>query len=543
MSRSYLRAGGLERRISEPSSNILDSGSQSCGASAVDPMPHDLKGKTARGALVSTIAQGGNFFLRTGSMVILARLLTPADFGIVGMITACTGFLEMFRDMGLSVATIQRESITRAQTSMLFWINLAVGGILAALCVATAPVLGRFYHEPRLFWPTVALGTGFIFNGAAVQHRAILAREMRFAALAVIEIVSVFVSVAVGIVMALAEQRYWALVGMYVSLPILGLLGVWAVGRWVPGLPERGAQVGGMLRYGSMLTLKNLVMYLAFNTDKVLLGRFWGAVALGIYGRAYQLISQPTQNLTSTIGQVAVPALSRLQNDPERLRNYFLKGYGLFLSLVMPITMSCALFSEDIIMVFLGPKWSAAVPLFRLLAPTVLTLALVNPLVWLLLSTGQSGRSLRIALVIAPVVIAGYVTGLGAGPSGVAAGFSITTFLSVAPVILWATRGTPVTAFDILKVVLRPFLSILAGAAVTLAVWSSINLFAQPLVRLMFGNMIFFWRLCLPALLRHGAEESLCQFAARNGRLAMEGPGSRQESLQRSDAGTGCMKF
>src|SRR5271165_587337 len=207
-------------------------------------------------------------------MVVLARLLTPADFGVVGMVTACTGFLEMFRDMGLSVATIQRASITHAQTSMLFWVNLAAGGILAALCAATAPLLARFYHEPRLFWPTIALGAGFVFNGAAVQHRAILAREMRFAALAVIEIVSVVVSVAVGIVMAVAGQRYWALVGMYVSVPILGLLGVWAVGGWVPGLPQRGAGVRAMLRYGGTLTLKNLVMYLALNTDKVLLGRF-----------------------------------------------------------------------------------------------------------------------------------------------------------------------------------------------------------------------------------------------------------------------------
>src|SRR5271165_1064399 len=176
-------------------------------------------------------------------MVVLARLLTPADFGIVGMVTACTGFLEMFRDMGLSVATIQRASITHAQTSMLFWVNLAAGGILAALCAATAPVLTRFYHEPRLFWPTIALGAGFIFNGAAVQHRAILAREMRFAALATIEIVSVALSVAVGTVMAIGGQGYWALVGMYVSVPLLALLGVWAFGGWIPSPPQRAAGV------------------------------------------------------------------------------------------------------------------------------------------------------------------------------------------------------------------------------------------------------------------------------------------------------------
>jgi O-antigen/teichoic acid export membrane protein len=216
--------------------------------------------------------------------------------------------------------------------------------------------------------------------------------------------------------------------------------------------PGHGNSVHASIR--RRLTLKNLVLYLGFNADKVPVGRFCGAEALGIYERAYQLISLPTQNLTSAIGQVAVPALSRLQNDPDRLRSYFLKGYGLFLSLIMPITMSCALFSKDIIMVFLGPKWGAAVPLFRLLTPTVLTLALVNPLAWLLLAMGQPGRSLRIALVTAPVVIAGYVFGLSAGPSGVAAGFSVTTFLLAAPIILWATRGTSVPVLDNLKVIL-----------------------------------------------------------------------------------------
>jgi O-antigen/teichoic acid export membrane protein len=458
---------------------------------AVDAPPPDLKGKAARGALVSTVAQVTIFFLRTGSMVVLARVLSPADFGIVGMVTACTGLFELFRDMGLSVATIQKASITRAQTSTLFWINLAAGLVLSSLCAASAPLITCFYHEPRLFWPTIALGAGFILNGAAVQHRAILARDMRFAALAVIDIASVVGSIAVGIAMAAAHHGYWALVGMYIALPFLGLLGVLAIGGWVPGPPRRGAGIRSMLHYGGTLTLKNLVLYLAFNTDKVLLGRFCGAEALGIYGRAYQLISLPTQNLTSTIGQVAVPALSRVQNHPESLRSYFLKSYAVFLSLVMPITMVCALFSEDIVTVFLGSKWGGAVPLFRLLSPTVFTLALVNPLTWLLLAIGRPGRSLRIALVTSPVVIAGYVIGLGAGPGGVAAGFSVATLLLTVPTIVWATCGTVVTAVDILKAVARPFFSVVGAAAATWAVWGSISLLAAPLLRLTASGTLF----------------------------------------------------
>jgi len=465
------------------------------GDRAIDPAVHDLhdlKGKTARGALISTFSQGVNFVLRIGSMVVLARILTPADFGLVGMVTACTGFLLLFRDAGLSMATVQRASISREQTSMLFWVNLVIGGVLAALCAAVAPILTRFYHEPRLFWVTVVIGTGFVFNGAAAQHRATLQRDMRFADLALIDVVSIVVSVALGIGMAMAGQGYWALVGMAVCPNAVGLLGVWSVGGWMPVAPRRGTGVISMLKYGGTVTLINLLSYIACNTDKVLLGRFWGADALGVYGRAYQLINLPTDNLNSTIGLVAFPALSRLQNDPERLRNYFLKGYDLFLSLVLPITMSCALFAEDIVRVFLGPKWDATAPLFRLLAPTIFSLALANPLNWLMLATGNAARSLKIALAITPCVILGYAAGLSYGPAGVAAGFSVALALWVVPVIFWATRGTPVSGIDTLKVLLRPLLSILIAAGATLVAWNFLHSLAPVLLRLIVANAVLF---------------------------------------------------
>jgi O-antigen/teichoic acid export membrane protein len=453
---------------------------------------HELKRKTGRGALVSAFGQGANFILRTGSMVILARLLSPKDFGLVGMATTCTGFLTLFQDVGLSMATVQRASITRAQTSTLFWINLAVGGILAALCAAVAPILAAFYHEPRLLWVTVVLGAGFVCSGAAAQHRAIMYRDMRFPVMTMIDIISVLVSIAVGIAMAAAGLGYWALVGMTTSGTVVTVLGVWAAGGWMPGVPRWGVGVGSMLRYGGTLTLNNIIVYLAYNVDKVLLGRFWGAEALGIYGRAYNLINLPTQNLNSAIANVAFPALSRLQNDPARLRSYFLKGYSLFLSLVMPLTMGCALFAEDIVRVFLGPKWGAAAPVFRWLAPTILAFAFINPFGWLLLATGRAVRSLLIAILIAPLVILGYLAGLRYGANGVAAGFSVMTVLLVVPVIVWSAHGLPITAVDALRAIMRPFLSILAGVATTLAAWSLINLLDPPLLRLTVASTVLF---------------------------------------------------
>ena len=292
--------------------------------------------------------------------------------------------------------------------------------------------------------------------------------------------------------MAVAGWGYWALVGMTVALPAASLVGVWLAAKWIPGPPERGTGVRSMLRYGGTVTLNSLIVYVAYNADKVLLGRFWGAATLGIYGRAYQLASLPNENLSSTIALVAFPALSRLQNDLPRLKSYFLKGYGLFLSLVMPVTMGCALFAEDIVRVFLGQKWSEAIPIFRLLAPTILTFALINPFGWFLMATGRTMRSLRIALMIAPVVICGYVAGLHYGPTGVATGFSVATVLLILPVIVWATRGTSITAIEAFRVAMRPFLSILAGAGVVLVCSGFLRLLLPPLLRLCAENTVLF---------------------------------------------------
>jgi O-antigen/teichoic acid export membrane protein len=284
------------------------------------------------------------------------------------------------------------------------------------------------------------------------------------------------------------------------------------------------------------VTLHNLVAYLAFNVDKVLLGRFWGAEVLGIYGRAYQLINMPTDNLNSTIGMVGFPALSRLQNDPPRLRNYFLKGYGLFLSLVMPITMACALFAEDIVRVFLGPKWGAAAPLFRLMAPTIFTFALVNPLSWLMLATGNAARSLKIALVVSPFVILGYAAGLSYGPAGVAAGFSIATALCAVPVIFWATHGTPVTGLDTLKVVVRPLLSVLIGAGAPLIAWNFIQSLNPVLLRLTVANGLLFGVYAVILLFGMGQKDVYFGLLREIGIWPLTGRRKKEKSVEHGDA-------
>src|SRR5215831_12733223 len=289
----------------------------------------DLKHKVIRGGFAKALAQGANLVLRMGSLMVLARLLAPRDFGLVGMVTAFTGVLNLFRDFGLSSATVQRGDVTEEQISTLFWINVLVGLILGGLLMCMAHFLALFYHEPRLLWVSIVLGTSFIFNGAGVQHTALLERQMRFTALATIDTIALLSSITIGIIMAVTGFGYWALVAAAVSMPLITTSCLWLVTRWIPGRPRSKVGLHSILRFGGTFTLVNIIVYVSYNLEKVLLGRFWGADLLGLYGRAYQLITLPTDNLNSAFWGVAFSGLSRVRDDLDRFKNYFLKGYSL----------------------------------------------------------------------------------------------------------------------------------------------------------------------------------------------------------------------
>jgi len=456
----------------------------------------DLKARAIRGGFAKVCAQGANFVLRIGSLMVLARLLDPKDFGLVGMVTAVTGVLSLFKDFGLSTASVQRSSVTEEQVSTLFWINLLVGVALCSLTILAAPFIVRFYHEPALFWVTIVLALGFLFNAAGVQHGAILQRDMRFTTLSLIDIVSLILSTSIGIGMAIRGYGYWALVGMTLCGPLVSTIYVILVTRWVPGKPRRGVGIGSLMRFGGTITLNGLVVYFAYNLEKVLLGRFWGASVVGIYGRAYQLSNIPTENLNSSIGGVAFSALSRVQHDPVRLRSYFLKCYSLVLALSVPLTILGALFAVDAISVLLGPKWREAAPIFRLLTPTILTFAMINPFAWLLFSMGKVRRSLHIALVITPLVIAGYLIGLPYGPKGVALGYSVAMGLWILPHILWCVHGTSISVRDVFQTLIKPLLSSLVAALLPFALQVFCGNLLSPLLRVAIGVTIFLFIYC-----------------------------------------------
>jgi len=423
--------------------------------------------------------------------MVLARLLEPADFGLVNMVTVVTGVLSLFRDAGLSTVTVQRATISDGQVSALFWMNLAAGASLMALAVAMAPALVAFYHEPRLFRVSVVIGTGFLFSGASVQHAALMQRQMRFSALAVMDVVSSVAGTAIGILMALMGYGYWALVGMTLGQSITWCAAAWALAGWTPGPPRRGVGMHAMIRFGGAVSANGFLMYVAYNTDKLLLGRFAGAVALGLYGRAYQFVTVPTEVLHRAVSGVALSVLSRLQNDATRFRSYFLKAYSVFVAVTLPITVACALFANDIVYVVLGPKWTATGPLLRFLAPTVVAFALINPVGWLLFATGQVNRALKMAFVIALALVAACAAGLPFGPAGIAIGFSAAMTALIVPLVVWGLHDSVVPPPEAAQTVKAPVLAALGATVIALPAALWFGSLMPPVARLLCEGTIF----------------------------------------------------
>jgi O-antigen/teichoic acid export membrane protein len=448
----------------------------------------DIKEKTIRGGAARLIGQVLKSLLRLVTIIVLARLLDPSDFGIVAMVTVVTGVFEIFATGGLSAAAVQKPEISDAEISTLFWFNIGIGALLGLLCIAAAPALSTFYSEPTTALVMIAIAPAFVINATGVQHIALLQRHLRYVTLAAIEVGSEIVTGVVAIVMAVAGFGYWAVVASVIIGPLVLTIGAWVSSGWLPGLPRNVRDVYPMLRFGGTVTLNGLVVYVAYNLDKVLLGRYFGPAALGIYGKAYELINLPTRIINTSIGAVAFSSLARLQGEPARLKSYFLKGYSLVVSITLPATIACAVFADDVILVTLGPNWTAAATIFRLLAPTILVFSIINPIGWLLQSIGMQERSLKIALVLSPLVICSYLVGLPYGPSGVALAFSTMMVLWLVPHMYWTVHGTNISVRELFLAAGRPLFAGTVAAVAAAIVQHFAAPFPSPLLRLAFGG-------------------------------------------------------
>jgi len=425
----------------------------------------DLRGRSVSGAFVTLLAQWLKFALHFGSLLVLARILTPDDYGLVGMVTAVTGFILLFKDLGLATATVQRAEVSHGQVSTLFWVNVALSAAIMALTALLAPAIARFYGEPRLTWITLALAGGFLLGGLAVQHQALLSRQMRFRALALVEISAQAAAVTAALFAAWMGAGYWALVIQQLVLAAWTTGALWIACDWRPRWPARGTGVRPLLRFGGNLTAFGIANYVSRNLDNVLIGRFRGAASLGLYSRAYALLLMPLRQINEPVAQIAVPTLSRLQDQPERYRRYYLNALRLISLVCMPLVALLFVVSREVVLVVLGEQWLGAAGLFSIMAVAAFIQPALNTGGWVYVSLGQTGRMARWGALFTFLYCASFVIGLPWGARGVALAYTVAVWALAAPSLWAALRFSPVRLGDAARTLLRPTALGLAVAA------------------------------------------------------------------------------
>jgi O-antigen/teichoic acid export membrane protein len=384
-----------------------------------------LGNTAARGTAITLAVQGLRFVVQTTSLVLLARLLTPEDFGLVAMVTAISGMAELVRDFGLSLAAVQAKDITAAERTNLFWANLGIGSLCAVAVAAATPLIVLLYAQPAIAPIVLAVAGVFVVSGASTQFRAELTRSLRFGALATADISAQILAVGLAIVLAVLGFGFWAIVAQLIAVAVLTLVFAVTACPWRPGLPRRGVSLRRFFRFGGGVLGTQLLAYGTKQIDNVAIGAVWGAAPLGLYSRAYQLLMTPLAQINAPMTGIALPVLSRVQHDDAMFHRYLAKAQLVGCYVTATALAVCAGLADPIVAVLFGPRWAGVAPLFGVLAAGGVFRAVSQICYWIYLARGRTGAQFRLYLVLRPIMIVIILAGLPWGPLGVAITVSV----------------------------------------------------------------------------------------------------------------------
>ena len=417
-----------------------------------------------RGGAFTALAQVGKIGVTMGSVVVLARLLGPTDFGLVAAIAPIVAFMGLFQNLGLQQAIVQRKEIDRALLNQAFWVSGAVGLLATAIVVALAPTAAAFYGDARIAGLMRLVSVSLLLGSLCTVPMALLARRLRFAVLALYEFLvalTAFVAAAAG---ALAGLGPYALVTSTIVAAGLGLALVWGMAPFRPGAPPRRVD-GALMKFGANLTGFNLVNFFARNADNVLIGRYVGLAALGLYDRAYKLMLFPVQNINYPLTRMMVPLLSRIQDDKARLRAVFCQVNWALALAIMPGIATLAMCAEETIGVLFGPEWAGVAPIFAWLAVASFMQPVTNNNGWIFISQGRTDVMFRLGVCTSLVTVTAFAIGLPWGAEGVAASYAVSAYVLRLPLLLVVLdRVGPVRGMDLGAMVLVPGAAALASA-------------------------------------------------------------------------------
>jgi O-antigen/teichoic acid export membrane protein len=429
----------------------------------------DLGRRALRGGVASVAMQYANGVLQIAAAVVLARLLAPEDFGLVAIIMVLTSFAPFLIDFGLGDATTQRDKITPAQVSSLFWLSTGIGLAIAVVVAACSPLIAWVFREPRLEGIALYSAISFVLFGMSGQHQALLRRTMQFAAVGKIQFLSTLIGTALAILAAVLGYGYWALVVRPIATALCVVAGVWMACPWRPGLPVIDSQVKSMVRFGLHVVGFSVTYTAARSVDRVGLGLFYPPDQVGYYHNAITLYDNSIFSALAQLHTVGSAALSKLQSNPAALRQKYESALSALAFFVMPTAAILSVTAQDLTVMLLGEKWQTAGLLLSIIALRGIFQVIEGSQGWLHLSTGRADRWRNWGIVSAVVQVVAVLGGLPFGATGVAVAVVTASLFIALPSISYAGRALGIGA----ALVIRTVGPQLLGAMITAAAgWS-----------------------------------------------------------------------
>lgn len=454
-----------------------------------------LRKQTFSGIRWTTFSALTRALMQFGQVAILARLLSPADFGVMAVVIALMAFVSIFADAGISNAIIHFQDISQQQLSSLYWLNVAVSAALAALLAALSSWVALWYHQPVLQNLVLFAAASLLFGALGQQLRVTAQKELRFAALAKAELIAAFCGMLAAVGLA------WYGAGVY-ALAAGGLMGAaagsalaWLIlaRGWRPQWRLRVGEIAPFLNFGGYMIGNNLANTFNSQIDVLLGARLVGPQAMGLYTVPKNLSLQVQMVINPIVTQVGLPVMARAQGDPALLKRVYLQTMRVTASVNFPVYVALALFAPEIVSIMLGEKWQQAMPLLQIFAMWGLLRSIGNPAGSLLFSTGKAALAFKWNLVL--LVFLGPVIYLGSlyGVYGMA--FAMAGLMAVLFVPAWYFLVRPSCGAGLgeysMQLAVPLALAVLAGCVAFAAVLPLDHLLTRLLLGLAVGGLIY----------------------------------------------------
>jgi len=396
--------------------------------------------------------------LQLGTTVVLARLLSPKEYGLLGMVLVFTGFASYVADMGLGASIIQKATLSDRHLNSVFWLNTATGLVLTVIFALAAPLVASFYGEPQLRLLTVAISLNFVLGSLNVVQNALLDKALNFRVKFWIEIVSALASGLVALTMALSGWGVWSLVGQSLAQSAVRVLMMWAQSSWRPAIAFDFSAIRELLRFSAHLTGFGIVFYWSQNVDKLMIGRWIGSSALGIYTLADKLMRLSLANVNDVTGSVMFPALSSIQHDVEAVKRAYLRASRMTSLIVFPMMIALGVLAEPAILVIYGSKWRESIAILQLLCVAGVALSTYSTAGWIYMSQGRTDILFRLGVYATAVRVIEVVIGAHWGLVGVAWAYVIGGYVFIwYPTWAGAGRLVNLSFTTLLRNVAAPF--------------------------------------------------------------------------------------